>query len=245
MGLFVPEDPDYDESRRMTGFNRYKQLLSYHATDWIKLNLVTTAGFLPLSLGIVFSVLSSSVILLVPSSLIGGMIFGPFLAGMYDAILRGMRDDFGKWTAHYKKSWSQNLRCSLLPGALFGLFLGFFAFMGYLFWISAVPVTPGTLILYLFSLFLFLLIQTLLWPQLVLFELPLPGRFRNIILFSAKYLWKVLAATFLQLCWYGLLFLFAPWTLLVVPFLGFWYIILASQIILYNSLNYEFHIEAQ
>lgn len=40
MGLFVRDD-DYDESHRMTGFNRYKQLLSFFAGHWVKLNLIS------------------------------------------------------------------------------------------------------------------------------------------------------------------------------------------------------------
>ena len=30
MGLFIPEDKDYNEAVRQVGFNRYKQLLSAH-----------------------------------------------------------------------------------------------------------------------------------------------------------------------------------------------------------------------
>lgn len=55
MGLFIPEDADYNEAVRQVGFNRYKQLLSAHFGDWFKTNLLTVLG-----------------------ALVGGMIFGPF-----------------------------------------------------------------------------------------------------------------------------------------------------------------------
>lgn len=41
MGMFVREDPGYDESVRQTGFNRYKQLLSIRFGQWWKVNLLT------------------------------------------------------------------------------------------------------------------------------------------------------------------------------------------------------------
>ena len=92
VGMFVHEDPYYDPSVRQTGFNRYKQLLSQYAFSWIKLNLLTMLGALPLTIGIVYAILSRSVLLLIPSAILGGVIWGPFLAGLYDGILRGLRD---------------------------------------------------------------------------------------------------------------------------------------------------------
>lgn len=94
MGLFFPEDPHFNESERQTGFYRYRQLLSGRFGRWWKVNLLTLAGFLPLAAGIFYAVASTSLLVLLPCSLLGGMIAGPFLAGMYDAILRGLRDDF-------------------------------------------------------------------------------------------------------------------------------------------------------
>ena len=81
-----------------------------------------------------YSVASSSILVLLPCSLLGGMIAGPFLAGMYDAILRGLRDAPLPWWDCYKKSWKQNWRGSLIPGALLGLAAGVYTFMAMLFW---------------------------------------------------------------------------------------------------------------
>lgn len=75
MGLFVHEDPYYDPDVRQVGFNRYKQLLSRHAFSWIKLNLLTVAGALPLAAGIGYAILSSSILVLIPLSIVGGMMW--------------------------------------------------------------------------------------------------------------------------------------------------------------------------
>ncbi len=150
MGLFVHEDPYYDPDVRQVGFNRYKQLLSRHAFSWIKLNLLTVLGALPLAAGIGYAILSSSILILIPLSILGGMIWGTFLAGLYDGILRGLRDAPGTWWTSWLKSWRQNTLESLLPGAILGLLIGMYAFMAALFWWSAVPQTLGTLALYSF-----------------------------------------------------------------------------------------------
>lgn len=245
MGLFVHDDPGYDPDVRQTGFNRYKQLLSLYAFHWIKLNLLTLIGAVPLVVGISYAILSSSVLVLIPCSILGGMISGPFLAGLYDGILRGLRDaQENRWAA-YRKSWRQNWRDSLFPGAILGLLLGMYSFMAALFWWTDSPQTTGTILLYLFSGLLFLLLNTLYWPQLVLFRQTLPNRLRNIILFTVKYLWRVLGVCLLQLVYCLIFILFAPWTLLLLPLLGFWYIIYLSLFLLYDRLNQELHIEEQ
>ena len=99
--------------------------------------------------------------------------------------------------------------------------------------------------MYLFSILLLVIINTLYWPQLVLFNQTAINRMRNILLFTAKYLWRVLGASLLQLVYFAIIILFAPWTLILVPLLGVWYIIFLSQFILYDGLNRELRIEEQ
>lgn len=67
MALFFRE-PSFDMSRRLTGFNRYRQLLSFYTLRWMKMNLLTIAGCLPLAAGIVFALLTSSVAMMIPLS---------------------------------------------------------------------------------------------------------------------------------------------------------------------------------
>ena len=245
MGLFTPRDPSYDPSVRQTGFNRYKQLISVFGPHWFQINLLTVLGALPLVAGITYSILVSSIVVLLPCSVLGGAVFGPFLAGMFDAILRGLRDDPENWWHNYRKSWRQNWRESLLPGAFLGLFVGLYAFMATLFWWAQTSPSLGTVALYIFSGLLVLLLTTLYWPQMVLFRQTMINRLRNIMLFTVKYFWKVLGVSFLQLLYFAIYVLFAPWTIIMIPFLGFWYILFISQLILYPYLNEELRIEEQ
>lgn len=244
MGMFFADD-SYDESRRMEGFQRYKQLLSFYAGRWVKVNLLTTLGALPLVLGVTFSVLSSSVLVLIPASLAGGAIFGPFLAALYDSIFRGLRDAPGSWWDHYRRSWKQNGRASLLPGALVGLLTGMYVFMMYMLWSAPAFPSWGTLLACLFSAVFFAALNLLYWPQLVLFQQSNKDRLYNAILFTLKYFWRVLGAALLLVGYLLLYVLFAPWTLALVPFVGLWFILLVCELMLYRPLDEAFQIEKQ
>lgn len=243
MALWFPEDHDYDENVRQTGFRRYKQLMSIRFGQWWKVNLLTLLGCLPLAAGIFYAIAASSVLVLLPCSILGGMIAGPFWAGLYDAIYRGLRDDPLPWKDAWFRSWRQNWKGSLLPGALLGLLAGLYSFMGMLFWWAENPPTLGTVAVYLFGLLLILVVNTLLWPQLVLFEQSPRIRLRNAFLFLIKHFWRVMGAGFLQLAYAVILVLFMPWSLALLPITGLWYILFISQFLIYDQMNSDFHIE--
>ena len=191
---------------------------------YFKVNFLTILGALPLAAGITYSVLSSSVLLLIPFSVIGGMLFGPFYAAFYNTLYRTFRDAPGRWFDSWKKSFRRNLRDSLLPGAFLGLGTGLFIFTGFLFyWSEKAPGFP-TLMWFIVSAWLFMIILSLFWPQLILFSQPLSVTVRNMILFASKYLWKVLLVGALHIVVIIVYVLFAPWTIILVPILGFWYI---------------------
>lgn len=232
-----------DESKRQTGFYRYRQLLSVRFGGWWWINLLTLVGFMPLAAGISFAVMVSSILVLLPCSFLGGMISGPFLAGLYDGILLGLRDDPLPWRERYARSWRQNWKGSLLPGGVLGLLLGLYAFMAMLFWWAEVPPTWGTIALYLFSLLIVLTANTLYWVQLVLFKQKVSIRLRNCLLFTIKYFWRTLGAGLLQLAYLALLVLFAPWTLFLLVVTGVWYILFLSLLLLYDQLDEAFQIE--
>jgi len=74
MGLLFPEDPHYNENERQRGFDRYRQLLSNRFGQWWKLNLLTLVGFVPLAAGVFYASAVSSILVLLPCSIVGGAI---------------------------------------------------------------------------------------------------------------------------------------------------------------------------
>lgn len=243
MGLFIRDDSDYNESVRMTGFNRYKQLLSFFAGHWTKLNLITTISAIPLIFGISFAIMNKSLLVMLPLSFLGGVILGPFVSALFDSIQRGLREDTNNRWDNYKKGFRQNLHCSLLPGGILGLVIGTYCFFFYILYWTGQSLSPATIALLLFSFFLIWDIFILYFVQLVLFHQTFFTRMRNIVLFTAKYLWKMLLISAISGVFLAIIILFAPYTLLIVPFIGIWYILFLSQFIIYDDLNQELKIE--
>lgn len=247
MNLFRPYsmgEPQRDERGRLVGIDRYQDVLGRHGKRFFLTGLMTMLGCLPLAAGVGYAILSSSVLVLLPAGLVGGAIAGPFLACLYDTILRALRDAPGTWAQNYKRSLAQNWRAALLPGALTGLFLGAASFAGMmLFFWSAVRPTAVTVLVYLFSWLVFLVVTTLYWPQLVLFDQRTLVRLRNALLFTLRYFWSTVGVALLQLVWWALMVLFAPWTLLLLPFVGVWFVLFVALFLLYDRLDKAFSIE--
>ena len=243
---FNTGEPQRDSRGRLTGIDRYQDVLGRCWKRFFLSGLVTLAGFVPFALGVGYAILSSSILVLLPAAMIGGAVAGPFVACLYDGILRALRDAPGSWRGNFRRAFRQNWRGALLPGALTGLFVGAAAFAGMMpFAWSSVWPTAGTICVYLFSWLLFFAISTLYWPQLVLFEQSNLVRLRNLLLFTLKYFWRVLGASALQLVFWLLMVLFAPWTLLLLPFVAVWFIQYAVLFLLYDKLEEAFRLEEQ
>lgn len=245
MALFSPDFSRHGNGQRLKGFARYTELLDRDLKRFLIVNFLTILGFIPFFAGVLFAILSSSTLLLLPACIIGGSVAGPSLSCMYDAIFRSLRDAPGKWFQNYKRAWRQNWRQSILPGILFCLLLGFDLFMLMMFWQA--PVLPGfgTLALYLFGLVLYTMFFSLYWPQLVLFEQRGRQRLKNCVLFILRFFRKTLGCALLQVLYWGAAVLFLPWSAVLLPLTGFWFILFTGSFFLYGALDECFHIEEQ
>jgi hypothetical protein len=246
INIFRPyrSEPQYDEHGRLTGVDRYQEVLG---RDWKRFffsGLGVVLGFAPFATGCAFAILSQSIVVLLPVCILGGAISGPFLACLYDTMLRSLRDANGGWWDNYKKSLAQNWKSAILPGILTCLFLGTALFTGMLFFWAQVNPSVGTLVLYVMSWLLFMMIGTLYWPQLVLFEQSTSLRVRNMLLFCAKYFWVTAGAALIQLAFWMLIVLFAPLSLFLVPLIGTWFALFIALFMLYNKMDEAFGIES-
>lgn len=242
MGIFVRDDT-YDETKRMTGFQRYKQLLSFFAGHWTKLNIITFIASIPLIAGIIYALLSTSLYLMIPFSIIGGAIVGPFWAALVDSLQRGLRDDPTNRWLNYKKALRQNFTCSLLPGGITGLIIGIYSFYIMLIWNRRIPLDAFHIIVLILSVTLVCIFEKLYWIQLVLFKLSFFGKMRNTLWFVFHYPLKTLLGTLFAYIFGGIIVLFSPYFLLIIPFIGYWFPLFISQFLIYDALNKELHIE--
>ncbi len=244
MGSLFRPDAYISNGNRLTGFPRYTDVLERNIKKFLITNLLTLVGFLPFGIGVALAILSTSVLILIPACIIGGLFAGPALSCMYDAVLRGLRDAPGKCLENYRRAWKQNWRQSLLPGVLFCLMLGFYIFMLMLFWWSTRFPGWGTIAIFIFSLLLFTMLFSICWPQIALFSQPFRQCVRNSLLFILRFFPKTIGITLLQIAYWAVMALFLPWSVVLLPLIGFWFILYTVNFLIYDTLNDSFQIES-
>ncbi len=245
MGLFFPDDENRFTYGRAVGFARYKEVLEGSFKDFFLVGFITLGFLLPFGLGMVYAILTTSALVMLAASVLGGAISGPGVACMYDIILRRLRDDKSDWWVCYKKSMRQNWRAAILPGIVQCVFLGFLIFSCALLWWARRPVSVWTVAILLLASVLFMTVLSVWWPQVVLFDQRAGLQLKNAVLFVFFHAGRALGAAALQVAWWVAAFLFLPWTAFLVPFLSVWYILFLAVFILYRPMDEAFRIEEQ
>jgi hypothetical protein len=122
------------DAPRKTGVGRFFELVGRDMSGMFLANLLTCLGFLPVICLVYIGFLMNSLPVMVLSAAVGGILAGPVLAGMYDTVLRALRDEAGYWWTTYRKAFKQNFKASILPGVLYcvvvtvQIFLVYFCF---------------------------------------------------------------------------------------------------------------------
>lgn len=245
MGLFFPDDENRFTYGRATGFARYREVLEQNFKEFFLVGFITLVFLVPFGLGMVYAILTSSALIMLAASIFGGAVSGPGVACMYDIILRRLRNDKSDWWVCYKKSMRQNWRAAILPGVVQCVFLGFLIFSGALLWWAKQPITIGTIAILSLSSIFFMMVLSVWWPQVVLFDQRAGLQLKNTMFFILFHLGRVLGAAVLQVVWWLIMVLFLPWTAFLIPFLSMWYILYLAVFILYRPMDEAFHIEDQ
>lgn len=142
------------------------------------------------------------------AGIIGGLIAGPELSAMADTVLRSLRDEPGYWWETYRRVWKRNARESLVPGMLTGLVLSMQIFT--LFHMSVISAGIVTWVLLILSFVVTLGLESYIWPQIALLDLPLYGILKNSLLLFLGYLPRSLGAIAIKAVYWGRHFAVLP-----------------------------------
>ena len=122
MGLF-PSANDFKAGKgvekdapRKTGIGRFFELVGRDMNSMFLANLLTCLGFVPVISLVYIGFLMNNLPVMLISAAVGGILAGPVLAGMYDTVLRALRDEAGYWWVTYRKAFKRNFKASILPG---------------------------------------------------------------------------------------------------------------------------------
>ncbi len=244
MGFINNENNTRNISEKMppqTGFSRLWEVLS---RDYI--NLMSAGAFALISIvlfafGISFSLISKSVLILFLSGVIGGIIAAPQIVGLFDTVLRGLRDQPFLWWLTYKQSWKRNFRSSLFPGALIGLVLAFQIFAFHILPFDKIPM--WSIILFLLSVILSVGLAMLMFIQIPLMELRFCYLFRNAVMLFIRFFPKVFLMSLLTIVYFLLCIRWMPADMLILLILNCWCPALLGTMIIYRHINEVFQIE--
>lgn len=231
-----------DEPRKK-GIARFGEILSRDFMDLFRANFLCVVGFLPVASLIFFGILSNTILITILGGLLGGILFGPFYAGLYDTILRTLRDEPGFWWLTYKRAFARNWKASLLPGAILGFLLASQIFMAYYIFVLGIQVNlliAGMLIL---NVLLTAMVFPFLFSQLVLMDLPFVTLIKNSLLFALGNAPKVLLMALIQIFYWIVILLFLPYSAILVVVFGFAFIELITLMIVFSILDKTFDLE--
>lgn len=230
-----------DEPRKK-GLARLFELLSRDFGSYFKAGFLAFVSALPFILGMAFAIVTHVVLFALVAAIVGGMLAAPQICGMADTILRSLRDEPGYWWQTYRRAWKRNVKASLLPGAICGLVFGIQLFT--LFHMNAMSPTLATWIMLCLSAVLSMGLACYIFPQLALLDLPFGGMLKNAALLFLGFLPRSAGAVAVQLVYWGIVVLFFPLSIYLLPVTSFWLPMLPSMLILYPALEKSFNIEA-
>ncbi|MBQ8648316.1 MAG: YesL family protein [Oscillospiraceae bacterium] len=226
-------DPD---APRATGPSRYFEVIGRDYPDLLKANLLVVLAGLPGAALYLYGLIFGGLLPSLAGCVLGGALAGPCLAGLYDTVLRALRDEPGYWWHRYKRAFKANWRQAAALGALmFGLFgvqLWALLSTGGVGYIAMAACMVVTLALFAPA-----------WPMMALMELPLGDLLKNAVALLLNSAPRVMGAAALQAVWWGLHLRLAPISLFTIPLLGFWPCVLAAVQAVYPPINETFRIE--
>ena len=252
MGLF-PSANDFKAGKgvekdtpRKTGVGRFFELVGRDMNGMFLANLLACIGFLPVICLVYIGFLANSLPVMLASAVVGGILAGPALAGMYDTVLRALRDEAGYWWVTYRRAFKRNFKASIAPGIFYcvvvtmQIFLVYFCFsmlaqgtnVGVPLWVATV-----------LNLLIFQMLFAYMWPQVVLLDQPFSLTMKNSLNCMIAFLPHALAAAIVQILFWGVVILCMPLGLLLMLIFGFWFVTEVSCQIIYGDIEKVFHIE--
>lgn len=252
MGLF-PSADDFKaghgiqkDAPRKTGVGRFFELLGRDMNGMFLANLLACLGFLPVICLVYIGFLMNNLPVMLVSAAVGGILAGPTLAGVYDTVLRALRDEPGYWWTTYRRAFRQNFKASILPGVLYCVVVTVQIFMVYFCFhmlAQGVNVGTGVWVATVLNLVIFHMMFAYMWPQVVLLDQPLRQTLANSVRCMLAFLPHALAAAIVQVVFWGIVILCMPLGLLLMVVFGFWFSCEVCCQIVSGDLERVFHIE--
>ena len=172
-----------------------------------------------------------------------GWLVGPALTGLYDTILRALRDEPGFWWHTYKRVWKQNFKSSLLPGSIF---TALWALIGYAAFVltQMTDVSASFALVLLLDIVILLTLGSYFWMQNALFDSSISKKLSNCVRMSLGFLPQTALSAAFQLGYWLLMAFLIPRCAFVFLLTGLWVPNLLAMMAVYTPIEKSLHLEA-
>ncbi len=172
-----------------------------------------------------------------------GWLVGPALTGLYDTILRALRDEPGFWWYTYKRVWKQNFKSSLLPGSIF---TALWALIGYAAFVlpQMTDVSASFALVLLLDIVILLTLGSYFWMQNALFDSSISKKLSNCVRMSLGFLPQTALSAAFQLGYWLLMAFLIPRCAFVFLLTGLWVPNLLAMMAVYTPIEKSLHLEA-
>lgn len=225
---------------RKKGAARFFEVLGRDFFSFYRAGALALLSALPYALGLWFSIETHSLLPLLITGIVGGMLAAPQLCALDDTILRSLRDEPGYWWVTYKRAWKQNAKASLLPGAICGLMLAMQVFT-----VFHIELATGVFnaVVLLLSFLLLSGLSQYMFVQIPLLDLSFGGLLKNTVMLFLGYLPRTGLCVLFQVIYWGVVALLWPLSGVIVLLGTIWLPALLSIMAVYEPLNKSFRME--
>lgn len=248
MSLFPFDFPDPSgidmppDTPRKGGPARWWKLIIHNFGAFCLSGALALFGLLPWLLGLYFAIATHTLLFLLAACVGGGLLAGPFFAALSDILFRALREESFSWRQAWSLALRRNASESLVPGVLCCTLYGIQIFTLYHLGTGGAALNMSALLAV--GLLILTALALWLWPQVVLFSLPLPMLLKNTVLLTLSHIGRTFAAALVCLVYAGAVVLLNPLSLLVLSVLNLWLPLSAAWYILYQPLEKTFDLEA-
>ncbi len=226
---------------RKGGAARLFKVFMTESLHFLGAGFLAAAGAVPFAVCLLFAIGSHAILPLAIGGVVGGMIAAPQLVCLADTILRAMREDSSDWWTTYRRAWKQDVKGSLLPGALIGLVFGLQLFI--FAQLDRVPSDTFQRVVMIIGSAITFAIVTWHLPQLALMDLPIHRALLNAVLLTMRRPLHTLGAVLIQMLYWACVLITFPYSLAILVILNFWLPMLIAMMFIYDSLDETFHVE--
>lgn len=240
------EEPRQVDTLRKKGLQRVWELVERDFGGLFLSGLLTLAGFVPVLFLAGAGIYAKDLSMVLFGGLVGGVLVGPALCGVFDIVLRTVRDEPFFWWYTYKKAIRNNWKKSILPGVIFSELFSFVAwFVSVLVQLTEAGYGTGLVIWMVAAIDLLLLfgVMNFFWAQMVLLTDTRRVILKNSVLALLAFLPRAVAAAFIQLIYWGVILLTLPIGTMFLLLCNFWLPVELCVLVIYPGLEQAFHIE--